>query len=507
MAQVVAPIFFANVSAQETSKETNKCWDETPAVCTATSPHLSTYLEFQKEVAALLSTNGFKTARESVQEWKWGLFTSEILKVEGLENFNESLAGRALRVLDITTTRSATSLITSVFLFELAAISALADNSIWITILFQDRAIVRDWTKLLDVERVLTQTAYNLWVVGDIWRTISDAKALNDIVKDYAWKGLFEDDAYFWDSIKYMDAITRLAELNSAVKWFMAYGTTTLMNDFNSNYPRFKLKESWIKGVQNEYQCARRWFWFKCNRSWALLKKNIQILTRSTNNQWKSSVKQIKDSFTNLKQALWNWTAIKNRFKGENLQLSDRERQILESRYWLDAAKLTRGETSWILSLNSNIASQRKKLSKGVKTAVKGVVWTIKNYKKIYKESQQAVKDMKKTLSWDVYVWSRIMTLFWWDAETWKKAKTKWVKVYEQMGTMLEKINKSKDNMTSLVTNTNNKDATSNYVTLLRAVEDLIIAIWDKESWLRQQLNLLCTAQCSNKWNDCCYVK
>jgi hypothetical protein len=58
------------------------------------------------------------------------LFTSEILKVEGLENFNESLAGRALRVLDITTTRSATSLITSVFLFELAAISALADNSI-----------------------------------------------------------------------------------------------------------------------------------------------------------------------------------------------------------------------------------------------------------------------------------------------------------------------------------------------------------------------------------------
>jgi hypothetical protein len=55
-----------------------------------------------------------------------------------------------------------------------------------------------------------------------------------------------------------MDAITRLAELNSAVKWFMAYGTTTLMNDFNSNYPRFKLKESWIKGVQNEYQCARR---------------------------------------------------------------------------------------------------------------------------------------------------------------------------------------------------------------------------------------------------------
>jgi hypothetical protein len=38
----------------------------------------------------------------------------------------------------------------------------LADNTIGITILFQDRPIVRDWTKLLDIEWKLSETAYNL---------------------------------------------------------------------------------------------------------------------------------------------------------------------------------------------------------------------------------------------------------------------------------------------------------------------------------------------------------
>jgi hypothetical protein len=45
------------------------------------------------------------------------------------------------------------------------------------------------------------------------------------------------------------------------------------------------------------------------------------------------------------------------------------------------------------------------------------------------------------------------------------------------------------------------------YSVISVAVDNLIEAIWDKNKWLRQQLNLLCTVQCSNKWNDCCYVK
>jgi hypothetical protein len=50
-------------------------------------------------------------------------------------------------------------------------------------------------------------------------------------------------------------------------------------------------------------------------------------------------------------------------------------------------------------------------------------------------------------------------------------------------------------------------DATKQYVSMLSDVEKLIKAIGNKEEWFRQQLNLLCTAQCSNRGNSCCYVK
>jgi hypothetical protein len=36
------------------------------------------------------------------------------------------------------------------------------DNTISLTILLQDRPIVRDWSKLLDVERTLSEIAYEL---------------------------------------------------------------------------------------------------------------------------------------------------------------------------------------------------------------------------------------------------------------------------------------------------------------------------------------------------------
>ena len=157
--------------------------------------------------------------------------------------------------------------------------------------------------------------------------------------------------------------------------------------------------------------------------------------------------------------------------------------------------------------MNTNLKSQRKRLSKWVTTAVQWIKWTIAEYKKIYKESKQAVLDMQKAMSWDAFVWNRILNFFWWNVESWKKADSKWVKWYNQMKDMLDRIATSKNSSTSIVTTINNKDLTMDYSVISVAVDNLIEAIWDKKKWLRQQLNLLCTAQCSNKWNDCCYVK
>lgn len=503
--QATASIFFSQTYAEE--KTDNKC-DGSPAVCTATSPHMTTYLEFQKEAVALLVASKAKTAQQTLKEWGGGLFTSEILKLNEAEDFNNSLAWIALRVLDITATRTATSLITSVFLFELAAVWALADNSIGLTILFQDRPIVRDRTKLLDVEWSLSKTAYELWVVWDIWRKIANAETLNKIVEKYVDAGLFKKWAKFWDGVSFMKALMQLAELNSAVKWFIAYDSKVLFENYNDDHPDFQFSKEWYDELSTEYQCARRTFGFKCNTSWASLKKNLQILTKNTNTQWKSSVQQIKQSYNNLKEALWNWTAVKDRFKkNSDLTLSDREKEILRNRYWLEASRLTKSQWAWIISLNTNLKSQWKKLSKWVKTAVSWVVWAVATYKKMYKENKQLAKTLRQEFSGDIYVWNRISAFFWWDAESWRKSKSEWLKPYIQMQKMLDVINESKRNMSSLVSNSNNIDLTKDYVTLLQSIEDLIKSIWNKDEWLRKWLNALCTAQCWNKWNSCCYVK
>lgn len=507
MVQATASMFFSQSYAADKKNDDEKC-DGTPEVCTATSPHMTTYLEFQKEAIAILVASKSRTTKQTLNDWGGGLFTSEILKLKEDEDFNNSLAWIALRVLDITATRTATSLITSVFLFELAAVWALADNSIGLTILFQDRPIVRDRTKLLDIEWELSETAYELWVVWDIWKKMANPGALNTIVEKYAGLGLFKEWASFWDGVAFMDALMQLAELNSAVKWFIAYNSTVLFENYNDNHPNLEFNKEWYEELSKEYKCARRTFGFKCNTSWASLKKNLQILSKNTNGQWKSSVQQIKQSYNDLKGALWNWTAVKDRFKkNKDLTLTEKEKEMLRNRYWLEAQKLTKSQWAWIVSLNTNLESQWKRISKWVKTAVSWVAWAIGEYKKMYKESKELAKKMRQEFSGDVYVWKRITAFFWWDAESWRKSKAEWVQLFIQMKDMLDKINKSRDDMRAMVSNTNNIDLSRKYVSLLKSVEDLIAAIWNKDKWLRMWLNALCTAQCWNKWNHCCYVK
>ena len=502
MAQIVATLFLNKTYADE-----DKTCEDMPPVCTATPDHMSIYLEFQNEMASLLSTNKFKQVKESVSEWKWWLFTSKILTISGAESFNESLAGKTLRIFDITATRSATSLLTSLFLFELAAIWALADNTIWLTILFQDRPIVRDWTKLLDVEWWLSETAYNLWVVWDIWRKIEDTKALNDIIQKYIWKGLFQEDAQFGGGVLYTEIILKLARLNSAVKRFVAYDSIGLLENYNKEFPDLKINTKFISELHDEYKCARWTFWFKCSTARSSLKKNLQILTNNTNNKWKSSVKQIKDSYTELKWALWNWTELTDRFKWKDSTLTETERELLKSRYWLDADKLTKAESSSLISLNSNIQSKWKNLAKWIKTAKEWFKWAITDFKKQLKETREAVKDMEKYLAESSYIGENLAIMFWFNTETWKKSDKKWSKIYEYLSGKIAEVNNSRLSIDQMINKSSNVVLSRWYIELLDQIEELITVIGDQDGGLRQSLKSLCSTQCWNKWSECCYVK
>lgn len=506
LVQTFASNFFY-AAAQEKTCEDN------PPVCTATSPSMQIYLEFQKEMATLLATKKFKTATEQVSEWKWWLFTSKILALTGVESFADSLVWKTIRIADITATRSATSILTSIFLFQLSAVTAIMDNTISLTILLQDRPIVRDWSKLLDVERTLSEIAYELWSNWEIANKITEVSAFDNIINKYKWEWLIKD-ATFWWSIAYTDLILQLTELNSAIKWFLAYDSTGMIDEYNNGDYNIEIQKEWIQELKEEYKCARRTFWFKCSTSWTALKKNLKILTNNTNKQWKWAINQIKDSYKELKQSLWNWSAIKDRFQWKDLTLTDKERELLESRYWLNAAKMTKWESSAIISLNSNISDKWNSLAKWVKTAVKSFKWAITDFKEKWKNKdseytklKEEAKAKKKEYKEDVYIGNRNLVFFWVNTETWKKSEYVWTKLYDLMLRNIESLNVSRTNSKHIASISNNMDLTKEYVLLLSKIKELTTVIWNKDNWLRSSLNSFCSAQCANKWNDCCYVK
>lgn len=216
---------------------------------------MTLYLDFQREVAALVQTHPFQTANATVSAGQGGIFTNDLLKLEELKEFDDSLAGQALKIFYTANVRSATALITSAFLFEFAGLSTLADNSVGLTILFQDRPIVRDWSKLLDVERNLNQTAYHLGQAGKIARTISDTTALKQLLKSYESKGLLKGTEGFASSLRYMDLLSTLASANIAMKNFLAYDITNSLKYFQDQGLSFNEKR--IEKLQKDYHCIR----------------------------------------------------------------------------------------------------------------------------------------------------------------------------------------------------------------------------------------------------------
>jgi len=169
----------------------------------------------------LLAKNPFEIQTELVANPEGWLFTNKLLKLNSLESFDDSFLGRTLKIADQALGNVASSTLTSIYLFQLSAISTLMDNSVWFLILASDRPIVRDWMKLLDIERQIIQTAYTIGQAWDIAKTIKNPKLLNEIIDRYEAKGLLKAGSQVPDSVAYMDVFTVLYSINVAQRYFL----------------------------------------------------------------------------------------------------------------------------------------------------------------------------------------------------------------------------------------------------------------------------------------------
>lgn len=480
---------FGTVFAQN---QTESC-PANPPVCSATPESMQLYLDLQRELTALIQTYPFKTANETISEWEWGIFTNNLLKLEGIKNFDDSLAGQALKIFYVANIRSATASITSAFLFELAWLSTLADNSIGLTILFQDRPIVRDWEKLLDIERNLNQTAYHLGKAGEIVRTISDTTVLKQLLRKYESKGVLEGIEAFSPSLRYMDLLKILTSINIAMKSFLAYNSSNLLNSFKEQGLSFNKKR--IQQLKEDYRCTRRAFGFKCSSSWNSLVNTLSLLASTTKNQGLSSRKIIQQASKNLADALlqfpWGvWANIKG--QANDAYLTEREKILLRDIYGLDTTKMTKENTLSLLSLSNSTKNQRRSYIQRINSLWKNLSPWYTTLQKRSSESENGLKRFFRDLfsaknpPQQVYLDTEFATLL--------------VLKLQQLGNARAEAEEISFFSTS-------NEIGYQFWQLSRILETLTVSIGSKDNHLRKILDEICSYQCSNKGSKGCYVQ
>lgn len=532
VAQLLMPFF--SVSSAQSQCESN------PDVCSATPESMYLYLEFQREMAALLQTTSFQTATMTISQWE-GVFTNKLLNLDSTKNIDDSLASQALKLFYITSARSATALVTSSFLFGLSALGTLWDNTIGLSILLKDRAIVRDRAKLLDIERNLNQTAYHLWQAGDITKTITETAPIRSLLKKYEEKGLLTQVAGFSSSVRYMDLLMTLASMNISVKAFLAYNVKGIMRDFKES--GLKFNPEWIQKLDDDYRCVRWALWFKCNRSRKSLTNNLQILTNSTKEQGTKSWKVMKNSFDDLKKALGTRKSAGSNVIGKSSDehLTEREKSLLRDVYGLDTTKMTKDEALSILSLSNQTKGTRKEIANAGITV----------YEKGIKPSAIAIRSLKDKETRNT-IGRAIAQAF---SKVFIPNKKSGAKVFPESSLIysgesdvvwikrqfdrsaidiLEEIKKENDlqyienypdsftlvmieNLQILADSRRQIDSISSFSAgsvlyhqfweLSEKIKKLIKTVGNKDENLRQILNQVCSYQCNNKGTETCFIQ
>lgn len=170
--------------------------------------------------------------------------------------------------------------ITAILLFELTAITTASDGILSFTILFEERPIVRDRAKILDIERAISNTTYHLGKTSKIAQKIANTDKINQILKVYQEKKLLTENSNFGEEISYPDLLAELTQLNIQLKVFLAYNTTSQMESKNGTYLYFHPER--IAQIKQDYECARFTLGFSCSQAGQNFKGQI-------NNMWSTT--------------------------------------------------------------------------------------------------------------------------------------------------------------------------------------------------------------------------
>lgn len=510
--QIGSPFLYA-------SNTTQKCWTSAP-ICLQTPETLNLYLEFQTKAIALLATDPFETTTEQITAWEWGLLTNKVLNIITWTGTSTSPLGvDILKELEIAASNLLIWTMTSSALFILSALNVEADGLMSILILFQERPIVRDRAKLLDIDRGISQTTYILGQKGKTWKTIKNSAKLQMLVSEYQKLKLLSPDSSFEDQVSYLSVLMTLQEINTSVKTFLSSNSTYNLETLDGP---LKFEQKRIKDLKNAYHCARWTFWFSCSDDVKSFTTNLKTLLSNTKNTGNSAAHKIKTALSKLKNAL-QW--FKNFRSTKNKSLTPEEIELLRSVYWLDTTNLTDEQLSSRSPVN--ISSRSKALWQEAKK------WVSNFSSTVWDDWKDFAKQFKKTETTTTKKETEKKTKAQKEAEETARQQAK-EKAQKKEASALKNLS---EQTSSLILNHKNAMlhqklsvtlktlltaqyqikvetelnntllATNQFSILSHQIQQLATEVWNKQSWTRKYLNDICSYQCSNKPSSTCYIQ
>ena len=523
LSQIGSPFLFAS-SSQTHNSQSPKCWPNAP-VCLQTPNSLNLYLEFQQKAIALLASDPFKTTTEQIQTWEWGIFTNKVLKLSSPDaNTNIPILTDLLKELETAVTNMIIGTATTSALFLLSALNTESDGLMSFLILFQERPLVRDRSKLQDIDRSISETIYTLGQKWKIWKTIENTSQLQAIITQYQNQGLLSKAENIPSQFSYLELLLELQSLNVEIKSFLSSSSTYQLTD-NENILKFDTKR--VQNLKSDYHCAR----FnavnlaapKCWGSANALLANLKTLTSNTKKTGASSLHTITSALERLNESLKGFKHFRSK---KNKSLTNDELELLRSVYGLDTTKLTDEQLSSFspFSISQRSKNQWNQAKKDAQTELKKI-WqfrsdSIKSYKDSIKKAkeekkakeaeharqQEAIKKRNEKIQEEEKADNKALS------ELKKQALELQIKneyhislhehLYKDFKILVDAENKVKTE-TDLTNPTLN---TYQFAHLSYQIQKIADLIWNNNAWIRKSLKTVCSYQCSNKPSSTCYI-
>ena len=262
------------------------------------------------------------------------------------QSFSDPALNAILFSLRNSALRLGSATLTTFMLLVLASSSVASANLEGLAILWQDRAIVRDWRTLLQIDARTSQIAYYLGKTVNLLSSVSvDASAsLQEIFLSYESEGLFTGVATSsYGNISYFDILVDIALMNAAMKVFLASNIYHPLSTYKAPHLfETRFDPLAIAQLREDYSAVRGFS--PCNPIFNRLGSSVKKSLSNTASAARESGAIIRDASKRLAAAFAKTTGLTTKKQKQTIAqqyFSEYELQQLRTIYGLDTSRMT----------------------------------------------------------------------------------------------------------------------------------------------------------------------